>query len=228
MKHPRKYFRLFLRILLNLLGLISLYVLAAITVPMIPSSPKAFSGEISQQAFLASNGVHTDLILPKTLLPEAFEKQLNLEPSIQYVAFGWGDKGFYLETPTWADLKLSVALNAALLPSPTAMHVTRYANQKQHWRPLALHQEQVDILLDYLNQGFEKQQNGNIIPITGHTYGNNDRFYEATGHYNLFLTCNEWINRGLKKAGLRTAIWSPTDKGILRYFPPKPNKHPIE
>jgi len=30
-----------------------------------------------------------------------------------WLAFGWGDKGFYLNTPTWADLKFSTAVKAA-------------------------------------------------------------------------------------------------------------------
>lgn len=39
---------------------------------------------------------------------------------------GWGDKGFYLETPTWAELKASVAFKAVTGLSTTAIHATFY------------------------------------------------------------------------------------------------------
>ena len=40
-----------------------------------------------------------------------------------HVAFGWGSKVFYLETPTWAEFKLSNALWALGTPSPAVLHV---------------------------------------------------------------------------------------------------------
>src|SRR5688572_12434230 len=83
--------------------------------------------------FIKSNGVHTDIVVPtKTsiinwrnfVLPENTRKK---DSTCQYLAFGWGDKGFYLETPTWGDLKASTALNAAFGLSTTAIHTTYYS-----------------------------------------------------------------------------------------------------
>jgi hypothetical protein len=61
--------------------------------------------------FIRSNGVHTDLVLPvkneaihwndKILFAHTTKKDSNMN----YIGLGWGDKGFYLETPTWAELK---------------------------------------------------------------------------------------------------------------------------
>ena len=39
---------------------------------------------------------------------------------------GRGDKGFYLQTPQWSDLKFSVAFNAVFDFSTAAMHATFY------------------------------------------------------------------------------------------------------
>ena len=48
-----------------------------------------------------------------------------------FVGLGWGDKGFYLETPTWADLKTSTALKAVSGYNTTAMHVTFYKEMQE-------------------------------------------------------------------------------------------------
>ena len=69
--------------------------------------------------FILTNGVHTDVVLP--LKSEHYDWTNQLKPehtkakdsTYQYAALGWGDKGFYLDTPTWADLKASTALKAA-------------------------------------------------------------------------------------------------------------------
>ncbi|MFM7854609.1 MAG: DUF2459 domain-containing protein [Flammeovirgaceae bacterium] len=49
-------------------------------------------------------------------------------------------------------------------------------------------------------------------------YWDNDSFYEAKGTYNLFFTCNTWVNEGLKKAGLKACLWTPFDSGLLRKY----------
>ena len=43
-----------------------------------------------------------------------------------YISIGWGDKGFYLDTPTWAELKLSTALIAGFGLGNAALHITYY------------------------------------------------------------------------------------------------------
>lgn len=42
-----------------------------------------------------------------------FSQTKGKSTDFNYIAFGWGDKGFYLDTPTWADLKFSTAFKAA-------------------------------------------------------------------------------------------------------------------
>ena len=148
------------------------------------------------------------------LSPEDFQKG-----ELNYVAFGWGDKGFYLNTPTWADLKFSTAFNALFWLSTSAMHVTYYNNEPiidENARKLSISIEQYKRLVDYINNSFQQDTTNNYICIKGHHYkGINDNFYEANGVYNLFETCNGWANRGLKKTGVKTCIWTPFDWGIL-------------
>ncbi len=83
--------------------------------------------------YIKTNGVHTDLVLPLKSDLVDWSKEIRFANAhlqdtghIQYLAMGWGDKGFYLQTPTWADVKFSVAFKAAFALSTTAIHATFY------------------------------------------------------------------------------------------------------
>lgn len=72
-------------------------------------------------------------------------------------------------------------------------------------------------MIDYITNSF-KQDNNLPILIKGASYGHNDLFYEATGTFNLFFTCNTWANNGLKHAKLKACFWTLFDKGILNKY----------
>ena len=54
---------------------------------------------------------------------------------------------------------------------------------------------------------------GRAIPLSHPGYGG-DMFLEGNGRYSPILTCNEWASRGLARAGVRTAVWSPFPNGV--------------
>lgn len=72
------------------------------------------------EIYILTNGVHTDIVMPTKSEQIYWNKKIPYKNTIatdstyQYIAMGWGDKGFYLETPEWSDLKASVAFKAAL------------------------------------------------------------------------------------------------------------------
>ncbi|MCK5672703.1 MAG: DUF2459 domain-containing protein, partial [Spirochaetales bacterium] len=39
-------------------------------------------------------------------------------------------------------------------------------------------------------------------------------FFEASGLYSLFNTCNNWTSRGLRKSGINTHLWTPFTWGV--------------
>lgn len=214
-----KYIAIFLLSLIAYLGVVTL--LSYITV----------TGEIRKvkkdvSIYILTNGVHTDIVLP--LKNEHFDwsKQVNpadtksKDTSFNYVAMGWGDKGFYLETPTWADLKVSTALKASTGISTSAMHVTFYKNMKENasCKKIQISSENYNKLIAYLNKSFQTQS-GKFLKIeTDAVYGKTDVFYEANGSYSLFYTCNSWANQALKAANQKAALWTISDSGIFRHY----------
>jgi uncharacterized protein (TIGR02117 family) len=219
--------RVFLRSILGIIAFFSLYVLAGFTLPYIAvNSNRQQTASDSIPVYILSNGVHTDLVLPLRNAYQDWSRQLDYHHTVaqdsmaRYVAFGWGDKGFYLETPTWADLKASTALKAMFFMSTSAMHVTFY--KEMYTGPLCrsarISADQYRDLVRFIAQSFRQDTPGRFQYIPGHAYGLHDGFYNARRVYNLFYTCNTWANEGLKSAHMKACLWTPLDKGILYQY----------
>lgn len=223
----KQLFKLLLSIGASLLGLTLLYVLIALLLSLIPVNTREPVATTGVEIYITTNGVHADFTVPVANATIDWRNYLNLQDykganeSFRYVAFGWGDKGFYLHTPQWSDLTFSTAVNAILLPSPTAMHVTYFRQAPavgEDSHRLYLSQEQYQQLVRYIQNSFEQTEDGNIMLIKNAGYSTHDNFYEAKGSYSFLYTCNNWVNEGLKKIGIKTAVWTPFDKGIMHHL----------
>lgn len=179
------------------------------------------------QFFVISNGVHTDICLPVmssvfdwTSIIQTDDFILSKHP--EYVSVGWGDKGFYLETPTWADLKMSTALNAIFLPSETAIHITYHdyvPEESDRIVKCSMDAEEYERLVTYVLSSFEDVKGiSQAHIIEGKGYSLTDNFYEANGSYWGFRTCNTWTNEALKVAGVKTSYHALFEGGIMRWI----------
>lgn len=180
------------------------------------------------QFFVISNGVHTDICLPvKNEIYDwssfiAVQDFKGLYSNPKFVGIGWGDKGFYLETPTWADLKFTTAVNAIFIPSETAMHITYYDQvpvESERVVRCSMSEDEYLNLIEYVKASFEK--NGRDVDaqlIAGKGYTLNDNFYEANGSYWGLKTCNSWANDALKIAGVKTSFHALFEPGIMRWI----------
>ena len=180
--------------------------------------PKKVSCANKKTVYASSNGVHMDLIMHRDLIDADFLAQLNNIEGREYIAIGWGDKGFYLYTPSWAELKVSTALIAGFLPSETIMHVTHYQSVDAKWKTIELCDSQLKEMKKFIADSFKKDAVNRIQILEGAGFSENDFFYQAHGNYTCLYTCNIWVNQALKKAQVRTALWSPFDKGIMRHL----------
>ena len=176
--------------------------------------------------YISTNGFHTDIVMPvKTEMIDwsrkiKFSDTKNKDSAQNFVAFGWGNRDFFINIPGWSELKLSTAVKAALGIGPSAMHVTflKSVHEDELCRKIELSKSQYIDLVNFIEPYFKKDSLGNFIPIsTPNTYGS-DVFYESKGRYTLFFTCNTWANSALKSAGLRSCLWTPFQRGIFKIF----------
>lgn len=207
-----------LRAVLFVLASILIYLLAALVLSLLTTQPDPIACEEPQQFYVSTNGVHLDIVIPISQIAEADWEGVEVPKGIHYLAVGWGDKGFYLETPTWEDLSAKVAIKALFGASETAMHLTYYYRPSSNWKQLELCPDQAQSLIAFIQASFQEDAKGRFIPIPGVGYTDLDVFFEAKGNYSVFRTCNNWANEALKAAKVKTALWAPFDKGVLRHL----------
>lgn len=194
------------------------YVLSANLLSRIKCVGTVINCDEKFEIFAFSNGVHTDLVFKTNDVKESLSSYLNLQSNFEYLAIGWGDKGFYIHTPSWSELKISTALNAAFLPSATLMHLTYYGKKLDSWKAIFICKEQLDSLLKFIISSFKQDTNNKFKILHGAGFTTKDFFYEAHGQYTCFYTCNVWVNQALKKARVTTALWAPFESGIMRHL----------
>lgn len=170
----------------------------------------------TRRIFLLSNPIHTDIAvhLDAELL-EAFpflgSSGLPVDlPNARYLVFGWGGRAFYLETPSWSELKL-VPLLKGLTADRSAMHVALAGEiaKGADAMPLYITEARYRDLLDQIRSGFAVDGNGQPIHIAGSGYSEYDTFYEANGVFTALLGCNTWTSAALREAGIQTGMWNP-------------------
>lgn len=215
------------RFLAAIVGFVLLYLLAEFILSRVAVEEKNSVSEPKEvEIYIYSNGVHTDIVMP--IRSADIDWSLEVDPKhtrsqrtdMAFVAMGWGDKGFYLETPEWSDLKLSVAFKAAFYLGESAMHTTFYRQMTEgdHCIRLQITRAQYRLLITYIRDSFERTADGKVVLIQASTYGDNDSFYEAKRTYGVFYTCNTWANNALKAAGLKACLWTAFDRGILYQY----------
>jgi uncharacterized protein (TIGR02117 family) len=206
------------KILFAIFAGIAFYLACALIFSLMPTHPPKQTCLPGNEIFITSNGVHLDIIFPVENLEPQLLHKLDILPGTLFIGFGWGDKEFYIKTPEWSDLTLPVAFKALFLKSKTAMHVTFYPRSFQSWKKLLLCSEQLKKLNRYVLNSFKKNNQGNLQKMDFEGYTRYDDFYNATGSFSIFHTCNVWVNVALKEIEVKTSVWSPFDFGILYHL----------
>ena len=216
----------------GIVAVLVVYAAAAFLVPMIPvaAEPVPAGGPRVPVYLFTPNGVHTDLVLPVHNAQKDWSQELKYTQTTSrdsagydYVAIGWGDKGFYY-IPGWSDLTFPIAFRAAFHLGTTAMHTTFHTPAEL--KPSAtcvrldLTPAEYARLVTYVQGSFRPDASGHVQYLPGHTYAGHDAFYEGQWAYSFWHTCNTWANNGLKVSGQRAALWTPLSGGIFRHYHP--------
>ena len=198
------------------------YVTAAIALGALPVNSSFAESADGIPIYLRTNGVHAELILPTRAAdidwsvehPPAHMRSL-AEPH-EWIAFGWGDRGFFAQTPTWADLRVVTALTALSGFSPGAMHVEYIESPRSYKaREIKISPEQYARLVAYIRASFERDEAGRPKRAGFPGYFGYDAFYEASRSYKFWFTCNDWVRKALSETGVRAPIWSPFDTALF-------------
>ena len=198
------------------------YFLFALILTLIPVNSNFKETKNGQEIFISTNGVHTNIILPAKSEYFNWLEFLKTNKDCKYIAFGWGDEEFYLNTPTWDDLKLATAFKAGFWPTRTIMQVYYINNEPDETEntiKLSLNEEQFLKISSFVRNTFEIDSTGLVIKVEpNNKFYFREQFYKAKGTYSIFNTCNNWTNRGLKQAGIKNSVWASFDKSVTYHL----------
>ena len=203
------------------IALAVLYITAAHLLVFLPANRGTSAANPAVQAFIVTNGVHTEFVFPVQSAGVDWTRIFPLREfaptaqQTQFIALGWGDREFYLNTPYWSDLTVGRALGALSGRNPSLIHVTYVLSLDDYGEryPVSLTESQYAVLVAHVMQTL-KLDGGEAISVPGRSYGYNDAFFEAHGSYGVFTTCNTWVGRGLLQAGVTVSRWTPFESNV--------------
>jgi len=216
-------------VVLLLVGVPTLAVLLGTAIPHPAVFEQPDGTPLTRRILVVSNPIHTDIAIPldaqsRAALPFLAETGLPVDlPDARWLLIGWGGRAFYLETPSFADMKAGPTFKALTLDR-SVMHIDVLGEVDQT-NPIVT---SVDLseagyarILSEIAGSFSRA-GGKVVPIEGYALTGSDRFYEAEGSFNaIFVGCNAWTARMLRSAGVRTGLWVPlpaTLAGSLQLF----------
>ena len=212
-------------IALALAAIPAFYLLAALVGSLAPVNRDWAEPDEGVIIYLASNGVHADIVMPavahgldwRPLLPKT--DFAAADPNAQWVAFGSGEERVYLETPRWSDITPRT-IWSALTGGKRVMHVEWVDDPAYADRAIRLRPEEYRRLWAAIRADFQLDESGKPTLIDHPGYGPSDAFYWATGKFNALKTCNTWAAGRLRVAGVETSLWPPFVQGLVwRYRP---------
>ncbi len=173
--------------------------------------------------YVYNSGIHTDILVPIKTPLWNWQQRIDLKSiaadtnSLKYLAFGFGDRSYFLETSQGAPPKFSTIFNALFLPTPPAMRLLAYRNIPQKYskiKCLKISNFNYLNLVNFLDNSFQldsKNKKSFIKKIPNYR----GAFYEAKGTYSLLRACNDWTAEALRTAEINTPLWSSLSSAIM-------------
>lgn len=209
-------------ILLVLLAVPATYLVAMIVLGLIPVNAGWREADEGVVIFIQSNGRHTGIGMPirndqMDWTPLVPPEHLRQPIAADYVFVGYGHRDFYLNTPSWAELSLATAFDAAFGDGPALLQVEHVVAPVENpaQKAITLRPDEYRRLVAYIEPRFRRDAEGRTLPLLGRGYGDHDMFYEANGGFNFWFNCNEWAARALRAAGVRMGLWTPWPQAIM-------------
>ncbi|WP_345719850.1 DUF2459 domain-containing protein [Qipengyuania sphaerica] len=198
-----------------------LFLLSAWIGSSIPRNSDWTQPERGIEIMVGDNGIHTEIVMP--LVSNVKDWRTDFPASdlpapnrpYTHVAVSWGEREVFLNTPTWGDLDLSTALNAATGGDGLihASHYVRPAPGPSN-RPLRLTEAQYAKLVAAIEAQVPSPEDREVYP----GYADWDVFYDAPGTYHLANTCNQWTADTLAEAGVKMGSWTPMPGGVMKWI----------
>jgi uncharacterized protein (TIGR02117 family) len=201
----------------TLLAVTLMYLAAAAVGGLVPGRSAEIAAGDDVQIGLLYGPIHVDFLIPATpetrrVLDFAAAGGVRVHGSdVGYFIVGWGAREFYTTTPQWADMSLR-ATALAITGDASVLRVdTVHANVNLAQIPqLSLSSAQYTALLAQITATAAPDAIG--LEVQGHRATSG--FVEAQGRFHILRTCNTWVGRSLRAAGVPMGVWTPTPYSV--------------
>jgi uncharacterized protein (TIGR02117 family) len=219
-RRKRKLGKWVARALTAILALPGLYLVAALIGSLVPVNQGWNEPAQGTVIYLADNGIHADIVMPVAaqgldwtpLIPRS--DFAAVDPNAAWIAFGSGEQRVYLNTPTWWDITPRT-IWSALTGGKRVMHVEYVPNPGYAAREIRLRPEEYRRLWASIRADFALDARGRPERLAHPGYGPSDAFYRAVGKESALRTCNTWVAKWLRLAGVKTSLWPPFVQGLV-------------
>jgi uncharacterized protein (TIGR02117 family) len=208
------------RVVTAVVAVLALYLFAALIGSLIPVNRDWHEPREGTAIYIADNGVHSDIVMPVNSdgmdwTPFISQRDFaSADPNARWIAFGSGEERVYLNTPTWWDITPRT-IWSALVGGKRVMHVESVPDPRYAAREIRLRPEEYRRLWAAIRADFALDPDGRPIHIVHPGYGCCDAFYRANGKESAIRTCNTWVARWLRLAGVKASAWSPFVPGLV-------------
>ena len=203
-----------------LLAVPAAYLVAALVGSLVPVNSGWKEPESGTTVYLADNGIHADIIMPvkaegldwQPLVPRS--DFAATYPNAGWIAFGSGEEHVYFNTPTWWDITPRT-LWSALSGGRRVIHVESVSSPGYAVREIRVRPEEYRRLWAAIRADFALDARGHPTHLAHAGYGCCDAFYRAVGKESAVRTCNTWVAKWLRLAGVKTSLWPPFVPGLV-------------
>lgn len=227
MKYRTAFIRLRWAAFYGVLLLTALLTLGYFTPRRWHLSPTA-CGTKPYRIYVAGDAMHVNLIVPVQNTAYDWRSFLPLhnigrdnQDDYRYLQMGWGDRRWYIETPSWDQMNYLDIFRVLFLPgNRSVMHLQGFMSLPNdanvELRCVGVDRAEYLNFVQFVKASFQRDANGNPIHLQFGT-ADNSGFYKATGYYSALRTCNTWSAEALDAANAPTPIWSALAPAVMHH-----------
>lgn len=160
-------------------------------------------GSTDKEIFLIKQRWHTAIVFQTSDIDSSIFPVIKNFNKFKMIDIGWGDEEFY----QYPDFDWELAFKALFYPTPSTLRVEGISISRELYFDLSeivvrllVTDSQFNAILKYIDNTFYRDEFGEKI-LSNRASGQ-IIFYAANGKYHLFNTCNTWLARCLRNAGL--------------------------
>ncbi|MEP2235079.1 MAG: DUF2459 domain-containing protein [Alteripontixanthobacter sp.] len=178
------------------------------------------------EIMVETNGLHTGIVVPVVNLQKDWREDFPTarRPAQPYnalpthLAFGWGEREVFLNTPSWSDLSPATALRVVTTGGDGLLRIGHYVRPapSEYHRPLRIRPREYARLVSEIEATLPPVPAGTDRK-TYTSYEVGSIYHDAHGRYNLTNTCNQWVSDTLAAAGIKTGWWTPFAGGVMKW-----------